>query len=214
MQQTVVGFYWTRPVNWAGFRTLPRDAGAAAEASRIIRYQMERARGWVDREGLRLSDEVVFMDTRTDRATDGCKDALLEARRKCPDRKPLLLYVAFDEVSLWRHNPHIKEAAAGMGFEAVPLSPDPIMIQGHLFDPIEHFRRWRRLDEISKAEIRQTAAIELERAEAAFPHGDGRYGQIADTLNREGVRTVRGIPWTDESVRKALSRRGTRPDTD
>lgn len=214
VSQTVVGFYWTRPVNWVGFRTLPRDAEAAAKASRTILYQMERVRGWAREHAVRLADEVVFMDVRTDRATDGCKEALLEARLKCSDPKPLLLYVGFEEVNLWRHNPHLQRAAEGMGFEAFSLSPAPITIRGQLFDPIEHFRRWRRVDEVGRAEIRRKAAFELERVNAAFPDGEGRYLLIADALNERGVRTVTGVPWTAEGVRKTLSRRSKSPNGD
>lgn len=35
-----IGFYWTLPVNWAGFTTLPSDADAAAKVSCTIRYQV------------------------------------------------------------------------------------------------------------------------------------------------------------------------------
>ena len=47
MNERYVGVYWTLPVNWAGFRALPLDVDAAAAASRTIRYQRERVRGWV-----------------------------------------------------------------------------------------------------------------------------------------------------------------------
>lgn len=39
-----VGFYWTFPVRWAGFRDLPDDVARAAEASRTVQYQRTLAR--------------------------------------------------------------------------------------------------------------------------------------------------------------------------
>ncbi len=45
-REAVVGFYLTRPVNWAGFMRLPESAEEAANASRTIRYKMERVRAW------------------------------------------------------------------------------------------------------------------------------------------------------------------------
>jgi hypothetical protein len=37
--EAFVGFYWTLPENWSGFRSLPTDVEAAAVKSRSIRYQ-------------------------------------------------------------------------------------------------------------------------------------------------------------------------------
>lgn len=39
-----IGFYWTLPVNWAGFTTLPADADEAAKGSLTIRYQVDLVR--------------------------------------------------------------------------------------------------------------------------------------------------------------------------
>ena len=35
--QKFFGFYWTLPVNWTGFQSLPRNVDEAADASRTIR---------------------------------------------------------------------------------------------------------------------------------------------------------------------------------
>ncbi len=39
-----LGLYWTLPVPWAGFTSLPKDAKAAAAQSRTIAYPRERVR--------------------------------------------------------------------------------------------------------------------------------------------------------------------------
>lgn len=82
-RDAAVGFYWTRPVNWAGFTRLPRDVEEAAQASRTIRYQMERVRAWARDNAVALVEEVPFLDLRTDRVTDACGEALAKARARC-----------------------------------------------------------------------------------------------------------------------------------
>ena len=61
MAERFVGFYWTLPVNWAGFRELPVDVAAAAAASQTICYQRERVRRYVADEHGELIDEIAFM---------------------------------------------------------------------------------------------------------------------------------------------------------
>lgn len=130
MSGTYVGVYWTLPVNWAGFLDLPPDVNAAAAASRTIRYQRERVRGWVREQGGTLLGEVAFMDTRTDRATDAVRDVLRRAAAAYAGKGATLLAVQFHEVHHWQHNPFLHEAAGELGLEVVGLSPDPLTIGG------------------------------------------------------------------------------------
>ena len=44
MSQNAVGFYWTLPVPWAGFTSLPKAVDDAAKLSRTIRYQRDLIR--------------------------------------------------------------------------------------------------------------------------------------------------------------------------
>jgi hypothetical protein len=70
-----VGFYWTLPVNWSDFRSLPSDVKVATAKSRTIRYQRALVRNWVrDEPPAELVDEIAFMDTRPDRATEAVKE--------------------------------------------------------------------------------------------------------------------------------------------
>ena len=148
-----VGVYWTMPVNWAGFRDLPPDVDAAAAASRTIRYQRERVRGWVREQGGTLLGEVAFMDTRTDRATDAVRDVLRRAAPAYAGKDATLLAVHFHEVHHWRHNPALHAAAKELGLEVMPLSPDSLIIGGEVFDPARHFAAWRTEDGSAMARL-------------------------------------------------------------
>ena len=138
MAEQFVGFCWTLPVNWAGFRDLPVDVTAAAKASQTIRYQRECVRRYVADQHGELVDEIAFMDVRTDRATE-IVEAELKQRASQYAGKATLLSVAFDEHHRWRHNPYLRAAAESIGIELLPLPPEPIELDGRRFDPIAHF---------------------------------------------------------------------------
>ena len=203
-----VGVYWTLPVNWAGFRALPPDVDAAAAASRTIRYQRERVRGWVRDQGGALLGEVAFMDTRTDRATAAVRDVLRRAVPAYGGQGATLLAVRFDEVHHWRHNPFLYEAARELGLEVLGLSPEPLTIAGQEFDPARHFAAWRAADGTAKARLRLDALTGLHAALAEVPDADGRWQAAATLLNGRGIRTIRGGAWTAEGVRKLARRLG------
>lgn len=202
-----VGFYWTLPVNWAGFRDLPPDVEEAALESRTIRYQVERVRSWAKAEAIALTDEVAFLDVQPDRATEACKEALSRARSRCEGDKFELVYVDFAQVSFWRHNIHLIDHAEELGFDIIGLPPTPISMDGELFDPVEHFRRWRKLEADTKSQFRLAAAEGLERAIANVPTQKNYYGALATWLNDVGIKTTVGNSWTAEGVRKILKRR-------
>ena len=201
-----VGVYWTLPVNWAGFRDLPPDVDAAAAASRTIRYQRERVRGWVREQSGTLLGEVAFMDTRTDRATDAVRNVLRRAAPAYAGKGATLLAVQFHEVHHWRHNPFLHAAAEELGLAVIGLSPDPLIIGGEVFDPARHFAAWRREDGSAMAQMRLSAHEGLQAALAEVPDGTGRWQAIAGLLNGRGVRTIRGDSWTAENVRKLAGR--------
>ena len=120
MAERFVGFYWTSPVNWAGFRELPVDVAAAAAASQTICYQRERVRRYVADEHGELIDEIAFMDARTDRATVNVETELKQRALKYAT-KAILVSVAFDEHHRWRHNPYLLAAAESIGIELYHL---------------------------------------------------------------------------------------------
>lgn len=200
-----IGFYWTFPVYWAGFRSLPTDVEAAAAKSRTIRYQRERIRRHVADQAGRLTDEMVFLDVRTDRGTPLVIDTLERARSLCEKRSASLLYVEFAQGTHWRRHPALQSFLDEHRF-AIGLSPDPIRVNGQLFDPIRHFRNWRRRDRSEATKRRRNIAEALAKLTQRFPSGDGRYALIAESLNEQEIPTKTGRPWTAENVRIVLRR--------
>lgn len=143
MGEGFIGIYWTLPVNWAGFRSLPSDVDAAAAASRTIHYQRERVRGYVRQQSGTLLGELAFMDTRTDRATDAVRDVLRRAMPAYAGHSATMLAVRFEDHHFWRNNPFLHEAAQELGLPLLGLSPDPLTIGGKKFNPTRHFAAWR-----------------------------------------------------------------------
>jgi hypothetical protein len=70
MAKDYLGFYWTLPVNWRNFHSLPANVDDAAKASRTIRYQREVISRYVTEHGGTLAGEIAFIDVQPDRATD------------------------------------------------------------------------------------------------------------------------------------------------
>lgn len=206
MSDRFVGVYWTLPVNWAGFRSLPRDVDGAAAASKTIRYQREQVRRHVSTFGDKLVGEIAFMDVRTDRATDTVKKVLAREARAYAATRVTLLAVRFADIHHWRRNPFLSEAARDLGLDLIHLEPTPIAIDGDLFDPIRHFSEWRQRDEEAMHRLRTEAEQGLRAALAAAPEGEGRWRVVADTLNGRGVKAIRGGAWTAENARKLAGR--------
>lgn len=206
MKDAYVGFYWTLPSNWADFRGLPADVEGAAEASRTIRYQRERVRHWVRENAGRLVHEIAFMDVRTDRATEVVRAELDRAKKACAGVPVSLLHVQFEQRNLWRTNHHLYDHAQEIGLNPVALSPDPMTIDGRLFDPIRHFETWRSDEKTQMKELRRRAYRGLDEALSEMPEGPGRWQGIAERLNSGGVRSLKGGNWTAENVRKVVQR--------
>jgi hypothetical protein len=101
----------------------------------------------------------------------------------------------------WRRNAHLLNY-----IYAVPLSPDPLTIDGQHFDPREHFRTWREAEEAATAGFKEGATGGLRHALSEIPEGPNRHKNIADFLNERGIKTFRGGAWTEENVRKQLKR--------
>lgn len=204
MIENFIGFYWTLPVNWAGFRRLPAHVDDAAAVSRTIRYQRERIRRYVAEEHSTLVEEVVFLDLQPDRATEFVLEQLRPITTKYA-RSATLIHVAFDEIHRWRYNPYLAGLKQTFGMDVLSLSPEPLLIDGIEFDPIRHFAIWREIDRSTKARMQCEARLGMREALEAVPPGKGRWQAIADRLNTAGVPTVRGGIWTTENARKMAS---------
>ena len=205
MVRDYVGFYWTLPVPWVGHTDLPEGADAAAALSRTIRYQRERVRRYVAEIKGRLVGEIPFIDVQHDRATNVVRSTLRK-RAAASAGTATLIYVRFSEVDHWRRNVHLLGEATSLGFEILPLPPDPVAIDGALFDPIQHFSDWREQDRSMKIRLETEAKAGLSKALEAEPERPGRWQAIAEQLNADGIRTIRGGVWTAEAVRKAAGR--------
>ena len=102
MARNAVGFYWTLPVPWAGFISLPNEIDEAAKVSRTIRYQRDLIRRYAKDEGYRLIYEEVFLEIEPDRGSDLILEPLRKVKKICHDQDAILLFVDFWGVQRWR----------------------------------------------------------------------------------------------------------------
>ena len=213
MHKAYIGFYWTLPVKWARYYKLPPDLDAALAKSQTIRYQYERIRRYVAEHHGALVDHIHFMDLRPDRGTGAVVEALARARERCTSGKATLAYVDFADSFGWRPHTPMRDYLEEEGFDAIPVPPDPVPIDGKMFCPAKHFQEWRQRHG-QHQERRQQALSELIAAAANAPEGPGRYASVARALNARGEGTATGLPWTAANVRKQLARHGLLQDAE
>lgn len=201
--QNAIGFYWTLPVPWAGFTTLPEDIDAAAEVSRTIRYQRDlirrRAREW----NFRLILERVFLEIEPDRGSDYVLDALRDLKEICLERDAVVLHVDFREVHGWRRHGALSDWQREARIAVEAVYPDEITIDGQPFDPHRHFSDWRERQMQWTAGKQARVARALEAARSMRDRGR-THKEIAQALNDKGVRSATGKPWTADNVRSLL----------
>lgn len=194
-----VAITWTRPVPWAGFTNLPRDAGEAAKASLTIRYQRALiARHVAERNG-QIVHELTLFELAPDRSS---VEAMAPLRKLVAEAGSSLRYVFVDFAAVAgsrRHRPLI-DALAGMKFDA--LFPDEIMLDGKLFDPIAHFRDWSQRDSVRRLAARTLPA----QVQAVIKTVTGSLGDKARALNAAKLTTSTGKAWTAENLRKFLAK--------
>ncbi len=188
---------------WADFRELPSDPDEAAKVSKTIRYQVARVRRWVKNDKGHLLSEVVAMDHRPDRGSDAIEGDIRKALAKAKKLNAQLVLVDFSLAFGWRpHGPLF--ALIGDESKFICLPPEPETIDGKSWDPIEHFRTWRKTDadyQVAKEDLKTTAlsTISSLKAEGAT------YAGIAAHLNEIGLKTVNGLAWKAENVRKFMA---------
>lgn len=202
--RNAVGFYWTLPVPWAGFTTLPDDIDAAAKVSRTIRYQCELIRRHAKDSGYRLVAERVFLEIAPDRGSRHVLDALRPLETICRAKKAVLLLVDFSEVQGWRSHGPLSDWAKQARIQIETVYPDEIQIDGGSFDPHRHFMDWRdrQRDWIANKPERVARAFD----EAVRLRDAGRtYRAIALELNDKSIPSATGKPWTADGVAKLLN---------
>lgn len=196
-----VGFYWTLPVPWAGFQSLPDDVDEAAEQSRTIRYQRDLVRRWVAEENGQLIAEKVFLELQPDRATEYVEAPLGEAIRLCRESDACLVYVDFQERFKARPNQFLARALDVNELDSMALAPEEIQMDGVQFDPIEHFRTWRgAYKEHQKHKPDKGAKVHEEIHN--MRESGATWAAVADRLNEQNLKTLNGKPWSADNVRK------------
>ncbi len=192
-----VGFYWTRPVFWAGFRQLDPSPEIAAGQSRTIRYQRALVRQWAGRVGAEIVEEVVAMEIAPDRASPALLGDLERALGIAAQKAARLVLVDFADAHGWRRHGPLWDRLARE--DHALISPEPLDLEGAVFDPVEHFRSWRRTCDAhiaTRPEHRALILAALQDLETlALP-------AQAEALNRAGFRTFTGRTWTADNLRK------------
>lgn len=209
MGRNAVGFYWTLPVPWVGFKDLPKDIEGAAKASKTIRYQVQRIRANAQEEGYTLIREEVFLEVQPDRGTDTVISALNKIEEYCRAHSAALFFVDFSLAQGWRSHPPMEAWSRGKKIDIVPVWPDSVLMDGKTFDPRKHFEVWRaQQDAWSKS---KSERIEIAITRAQKLRADKlSYEMIAASLNAEGLRSATGKPWTGEMVRKLPTERSNK----
>lgn len=198
MKQKAVGFYWTMPVPWAGFQILSNDIDQAAEESRTIRYQRDAVRFFASLNGFDLIHEEVFLEISPDRSSEHVIGPLEQAASLCRRENATLLYVDFDRVQGRRPHHELKKWLQSANIPSESLFD--WNVPGLDFEPDAHFREWRRLQQEWTKEKPNRIAQARQRALTLV--STKSYAEIAETLNKERLRSATGKPWTAEMVRK------------
>lgn len=196
LKKSYVALAWTRPVPWLGFDRLSSDIDAAAMKSRTIRYQRDLIRQYVrDVQGV-LEKEVALLELAPDRATPESLKFLESLVCECSSQATFLS-VDFTAIQGWRPQPALRQ---GIPIErCLALAPDPLLMDGKLFDPQAHFRAWRQREKAhvqSRPEHRQAVLRALVGQEGLS------WPKKADLLNAQNLRTHGGKPWTADNLRK------------
>lgn len=196
--QPYAGIYWTRPVPRIGFVALSADTDTAAGQSLTIRYQRDLARRYVRSEHGRMIDEIALLELAPDRATREGVAAVARFVERVP-ADTIFLAVDFASVMNWRPHRFLWSALPSERTHTLP--PDPLPIDGALFDPVRHFRTWQAKDEGHQSgkqdhRARVYAALEEVRERS--------FAQKAQHLNRLGLHTHGGRVWTADNLRKFM----------
>ena len=198
-----IGFYWTLPVPWAGFTSLPKSVEAAMTISRSIRYQAERVRRWAKEDGSTLIHEVVFLEVRADRGTSAILPEVEALLKKAEALDAQLVLVNFAEAFYWRAHSPLWSLLKGEA-RVLALDPAPQLIDGVWFAPEEHFRSWQDIAAAHTA-LKPGVKAALSKRLLDMKEGGASYAEIARVLNAEGVTTPNGKSWQADNLRKLLA---------
>lgn len=195
-------FYWTLPMPWLGFTSLPDDVDAAARASRTIRYSRDLVRTHVKQQGGALvpGGEVARIETAPDRGSPELGQEFADLLRRAELAEAMVAVVDFSGHAGWRGHRYL---AANYDHPRCDLiCPDRDDVQYTGFDPWGHFEGWRKRtnEKIAmKPDHRDRILGALEEID-----GTSHVARSA-ALNDLGLRTHGGKPWTADNLRKFLA---------
>ena len=206
MARNAVGFYWTLPAPWVGFRRLPEAVDEAAKKSKTIRYQRDLIRRCAEEEGYLLVHEEVFLEIDPDRGSDLIFAALEKVKKICRAEDAVLFVVDFSEVSRWREHMVMTCWLREANIDIENISPREIILDGKIFDPHAHFRSWRQKHRDWTEKKPERIGRAVERAKELLELGKS-FLEIAETLNTEKVQTPTGRPWKPDNIRSFMKNR-------
>jgi len=198
-----LGFYWTLPVPWTGFQALPRNVDEAAQASTTIRYQRERVKGWVKEERGELIGEEAFLELAPDRGSEQLVSVIEKLLKYCKCENAKLVLVDFSEAFGWRKLPGFEKLGLEREDICEPLDPSPILMDGAEFDPIQHFRTWRKIEDTHVSGKGDRKAALAEAIQDLVTDNETN-SSLAQALNASGQFTPNGKPWTADNLRKFI----------
>lgn len=208
MKQKAIAFYWTFSIPWAGFTHVPyRDADAAAERSRTIKYQRDLIRGYADREGYELIAERAFVDSSPDRGTDKINSRIADISNLCKQNNASLMTVDFTgDIARRKHN-HLIYSIEKSGVICVQVAHHNDIVSLDEFDPAKHFKKKREenRERSNNSRRNERIALSLEIIKDAAANGL-TLGKIADFMNSNGFFTPTGRSWSDDNVRKFIKK--------
>jgi hypothetical protein len=219
MREKFVGLYWTLPVPWAGFRSLsdfPFKAGdveAAARKSETILYQRDLVRRWSRENRGDLIHEKAFLEKSPDRGSGEIDTVVAKLAELCRTENARLLIVDFsDNYGMRSHSDLNQCIERELATRCIKIPAEPLTIEldpgppprlKH-FDPVEHFRSWRRQSEEWSSAKGQRALEAMNHIEQ-WRSQDLSFSKIAERLNEAGLKTLTGRAWTADNARKMLN---------
>jgi hypothetical protein len=200
-----ITLYWTLPVKWAEFISLPSDANTAAKHSKTIWYQQQLITRYAKQNKIDLIDEVVFLEVEPDRGSGLIREPLLKIFKRCRACNAMFIYTDFRG----RYGTRVHNALRklinkeGQGLECLPVDTDTIRTEDGEFDIYGHFKSWKDIQEKQTRDKKQRQ----KRARAVCKNLTNKnytHAEIAQILNENGIHTATGKLWAADNVRKFI----------
>lgn len=201
MTQRYFGFYWTLPVPWVGFTSLPDNVDEAEAASRTIRYSRQSVKAFVKEQGGTLvsGGEKACMELSPDRVSREFADEFESFLDRAEREGARVAVVDFAGRRGGRAHQYLSRLYDHPLCDVIPIDHEAVHHAG--MNPFMHFAEWRlRTQEkiAGKKHHREQVLATLDEMEG------GTLSGRANALNGMGLRTHGGKPWTADNLRKFL----------